>query len=125
MASPTFWVALICQLIIVIGYFWFYRKEQLGMSTSLLATFLVLTCASSTSMMSEYFLHLADIEFNFGGMVFWIVVTGHCIWAFADHILFHTTSYRIYGPHSSLRSSHASKSWTYIYLLVITIHFLK
>jgi alpha-1,3-glucan synthase len=31
MASPTFWIALICQLIIVIGYFWFYRKEQLGM----------------------------------------------------------------------------------------------
>ncbi|EPQ58265.1 modular protein with glycoside hydrolase family 13 and glycosyltransferase family 5 domains [Gloeophyllum trabeum ATCC 11539] len=30
MASPTFWVALVCQLIIVIGYFWFYRKEQLA-----------------------------------------------------------------------------------------------
>ncbi|KZT26358.1 glycosyltransferase family 5 protein [Neolentinus lepideus HHB14362 ss-1] len=30
MASPTFWVALICQLIIVVGYFWFYRKEQLA-----------------------------------------------------------------------------------------------
>ncbi|KAI0306448.1 modular protein with glycoside hydrolase family 13 and glycosyltransferase family 5 domains [Multifurca ochricompacta] len=30
MASAPFWIALICQLVIVIGYFWFYRKEQLG-----------------------------------------------------------------------------------------------
>ncbi|OSX65248.1 glycosyltransferase family 5 protein [Postia placenta MAD-698-R-SB12] len=30
MASAPFWVALICQLVIVIGYFWFYRKEQLA-----------------------------------------------------------------------------------------------
>ena len=30
-AFPPFWVALICQLIIVWGYFWFYRKEQLGL----------------------------------------------------------------------------------------------
>jgi len=30
MAEPPFWIALICQLVIVIGYFWFYRKEQLG-----------------------------------------------------------------------------------------------
>lgn len=29
MASPPFWIALISQLIIVFGYFWFYRKEQL------------------------------------------------------------------------------------------------
>jgi hypothetical protein len=29
MAEPMFWIALVCQLIIVIGYFWFYRKEQL------------------------------------------------------------------------------------------------
>ncbi|KAI6005611.1 glycoside hydrolase family 13/glycosyltransferase family 5 protein [Pisolithus albus] len=29
MASAAFWIALICQLIIVLGYFWFYRKEQL------------------------------------------------------------------------------------------------
>ena len=29
MALPLFWLALISQLIIVIGYFWFYRKEQL------------------------------------------------------------------------------------------------
>jgi alpha-1,3-glucan synthase len=34
MALPAFWVALICQLIIVWGYFWFYRKEQLGLSFS-------------------------------------------------------------------------------------------
>jgi len=30
MASAPFWIALICQLIIVIGYFWFYRREQLA-----------------------------------------------------------------------------------------------
>lgn len=30
MASAPFWVALICQIVIVVGYFWFYRKEQLG-----------------------------------------------------------------------------------------------
>jgi len=29
MALPLFWIALACQLIIVGGYFWFYRKEQL------------------------------------------------------------------------------------------------
>ncbi len=29
MAEPMFWLALICQLIVVVGYFWFYRKEQL------------------------------------------------------------------------------------------------
>lgn len=30
MASAPFWLALICQLVIILGYFWFYRKEQLG-----------------------------------------------------------------------------------------------
>ncbi|OBZ75598.1 Cell wall alpha-1,3-glucan synthase mok13 [Grifola frondosa] len=30
LASAPFWVALICQIVIVIGYFWFYRKEQLA-----------------------------------------------------------------------------------------------
>ncbi|KIJ68914.1 glycosyltransferase family 5 protein [Hydnomerulius pinastri MD-312] len=30
MASAPFWIALICQLVIVLGYFWFYRKEQLA-----------------------------------------------------------------------------------------------
>lgn len=30
MASAPFWIALICQIVIVIGYFWFYRKEQLS-----------------------------------------------------------------------------------------------
>lgn len=29
MAEPMFWIALICQLVVVVGYFWFYRKEQL------------------------------------------------------------------------------------------------
>ncbi|KAJ8584921.1 glycoside hydrolase family 13/glycosyltransferase family 5 protein [Rhizopogon salebrosus TDB-379] len=30
MASAPFWIALICQIVIVLGYFWFYRKEQLA-----------------------------------------------------------------------------------------------
>ncbi|PVF98937.1 putative cell wall alpha-1,3-glucan synthase [Serendipita vermifera] len=30
MASGPFWVAMLCQIVIVVGYFWFYRKEQLG-----------------------------------------------------------------------------------------------
>jgi hypothetical protein len=29
-ASPMFWVCLISQLVIVVGYFWFYRREELG-----------------------------------------------------------------------------------------------
>jgi alpha-1,3-glucan synthase len=37
MASAPFWVALICQIVIVLGYFWFYRKEQLGKSSGDLA----------------------------------------------------------------------------------------
>ncbi|KAF5383371.1 hypothetical protein D9757_008431 [Collybiopsis confluens] len=28
--QPVFWVALGCQLIIVVGYFWFYRREELS-----------------------------------------------------------------------------------------------
>ncbi|KAJ7285792.1 modular protein with glycoside hydrolase family 13 and glycosyltransferase family 5 domains [Mycena rebaudengoi] len=30
MGEPMFWIALICQLIVVTGYFFFYRKEQLA-----------------------------------------------------------------------------------------------
>jgi len=29
-ASIPFWIALVCQVVIVVGYFWYYRKEQLG-----------------------------------------------------------------------------------------------
>jgi len=59
MASAPFWVALACQLIIVVGYFWFYRKEQLGKSMHGLwrETFRIDMCAS-TSMMAISFLHL-------------------------------------------------------------------
>lgn len=42
MAKAPFWIALICQLVIVVGYFWFYRKEQLGTSTSDLARMTVI-----------------------------------------------------------------------------------
>ena len=47
MASAPFWVAMICQIIIVIGYFWFYRKEQLG--TQLLSVYTSLDTNSSLS----------------------------------------------------------------------------
>ncbi|KAG1859045.1 glycoside hydrolase family 13/glycosyltransferase family 5 protein [Suillus tomentosus] len=30
LASAPFWLALTCQIVIVLGYFWFYRKEQLA-----------------------------------------------------------------------------------------------
>ena len=30
LASAPFWIALVCQIVIVVGYFWYYRKEQLG-----------------------------------------------------------------------------------------------
>ncbi|KAG8934063.1 Cell wall alpha-1,3-glucan synthase ags1 [Tulasnella sp. 418] len=30
MANWPFWIALSCQIIVVVGYFWFYRKEQLS-----------------------------------------------------------------------------------------------
>jgi hypothetical protein len=33
MASAPFWLALVCQIVIVFGYFWFYRKEQLCTSS--------------------------------------------------------------------------------------------
>jgi len=29
MANWPFWIALTCQIVVVVGYFWFYRKEQL------------------------------------------------------------------------------------------------
>ena len=29
-SSVVFWVALVCQIVVVVGYFWYYRKEQLG-----------------------------------------------------------------------------------------------
>jgi len=57
MASAPFWIALACQLIIVVGYFWFYRKEQLGKSMVSCGNFRIDMCAS-TSMMAIFLLHL-------------------------------------------------------------------
>ena len=50
MASAPFWIAMICQIVIVIGYFWFYRKEQLGMYSWLWykVSLTYLTTSSST-----------------------------------------------------------------------------
>jgi len=99
LASAPFWIALTCQLVIVIGYFWFYRKEQLGESTSLFCPrSSMLTCCTSTSMMAISFLYLpctySGFFFNFGLLDSFCVVE-HCIWAFAIHILFilHRTGY--------------------------------
>ena len=59
MASAPFWVALACQLIIVVGYFWFYRKEQLG---KLIAFLCEIACTDtlcrSTPVMATSLLHL-------------------------------------------------------------------
>ena len=44
MASAPFWIALICQIVIVLGYFWFYRKEQLGMWCLFLSSAMVDVC---------------------------------------------------------------------------------
>ena len=47
MASAPFWIAMICQIVIVIGYFWFYRKEQLGKSCCVVRWLrAILTCLS-------------------------------------------------------------------------------
>lgn len=52
MASAPFWVALICQLIIVLGYFWFYRKEQLGEYQNASLIIISDTYLKSTAIMS-------------------------------------------------------------------------
>jgi hypothetical protein len=59
MASAPFWIALTSQLIIVVGYFWFYRKEQLGELIVLLCaiTYIDSLCYS-TPVMARSFLHL-------------------------------------------------------------------
>jgi hypothetical protein len=59
MASGPFWIAMICQIIIVVGYLWFYRKEQLGEfywpCTGIILT--VAWCSSSLiPCLSGYFL---------------------------------------------------------------------
>jgi hypothetical protein len=53
MASAPFWIALICQIVIVLGYFWFYRKEQLGefVLPWRCSIWLIIICFSSTIIM--------------------------------------------------------------------------
>jgi hypothetical protein len=54
MASAPFWIAMICQIIIVVGYLWFYRKEQLG-EFYLPCTGIILTGAwCSSSLIPRY-----------------------------------------------------------------------
>lgn len=60
MASAPFWVALICQLIIVIGYFWFYRKEQLG-------TLIDLLCGVTFANLCSQHAHDVSISSASGG----------------------------------------------------------
>lgn len=45
-ASPMFWLCLVCQLIIVVGYFWFYRREELGELITYPRCFYVANCLS-------------------------------------------------------------------------------
>jgi alpha-1,3-glucan synthase len=54
MALPLFWIALICQLIIVLGYFWFYRKEQLGMCIQNKVESYSLFSPNSSSLIAHY-----------------------------------------------------------------------
>ena len=56
---PAFWIALICQLIIVWGYFWFYRKEQLCQS------FLVEKIYLESDIVSQHVLKGLDSSFGF------------------------------------------------------------
>lgn len=49
MAAAPFWIALICQIVIVLGYFWFYRKEQLCMSACRFFCSRSLTCVLFSS----------------------------------------------------------------------------
>ena len=58
MASAPFWIALMSQLIIVVGYFWFYRKEQLGELMVPCAMTRVDSLCYSTPVMARSFLHL-------------------------------------------------------------------
>jgi hypothetical protein len=59
MASAPFWIALMSQLIIVIGYFWFYRKEQLGeLTVPPCAISRIDPLCHSTPVMARSFLHL-------------------------------------------------------------------
>lgn len=41
--EPMFWIALVCQLVIIAGYFCFYRREELGMYSVNYLTVLALT----------------------------------------------------------------------------------
>jgi hypothetical protein len=52
MASAPFWLALGCQIIIVFGYFWFYRKEQLCTCMSCVALHSLANRPFSSTMIS-------------------------------------------------------------------------
>jgi len=52
MASAPFWIALICQLVIVVGYFWFYRREQLCKLINLLRSTHINELFHSPAMMA-------------------------------------------------------------------------
>lgn len=92
MASAPFWVALVSQLVIVVGYFWFYRKEQLG---ELILLLCAITCIDSfcrsTPVMARSLLHLPRTyrvlfldHGLFGSSALLNTVFGHI----ADNILF-------------------------------------
>lgn len=65
MAEPPFWIALICQLIIVVGYFWFYRKEQLGMFMDVfLLSRLLIRLVHSPTMIHDHSLMSPPLAWN-------------------------------------------------------------
>jgi len=75
-ASVPFWIALVCQIVIVGGYFWYYRKEQLG--TSYRAMLIVAIVISDFSFLQRghkhyllsncctfHLLGFLDVSYNF------------------------------------------------------------
>lgn len=78
MALPLFWIALICQLVIVLGYFWFYRKEQLGM---------LLSCISNATQLKSAFLQHDHKKSSFNHSFFRARTRGGLIYGLHIHSL--------------------------------------
>lgn len=76
MATAPFWLALICQIIIVIGYFWFYRKEQLGMSHGFRLPYRLLNPARlqhDHDREHTFFLHSKwTVTYDYKSLSFWV-----------------------------------------------------
>lgn len=79
--EPTFWVALGCQLIIVAGYFWFYRREELGMCLVNYFPVLVLMCNCLHSSALD-----VDVWWDFFLWIF-VYIYGTFLYPTLDHYI--------------------------------------